>query len=119
MKKVIVLLGTLFFQKLSNFAPMFFKRISKLLAVLLTMATLMQSSESIGELLNLKLVQNVSLDFDGDHEEQDIEKEKDKIKSGDAQTAKYFDFTAEKLEHQFLFKYINFIEIPFPPPDFW
>jgi hypothetical protein len=119
MKKVIVLLGTLFFQKLSNFAPMFFKRISKLLAVLLTMATLMQSSESIGELLNLKLVQNVSLDFDGDHEEQDIEKEKDKIKSGAAQTANYFDFTAEKLEHQVLFKYINFIEIPFPPPDFW
>ena len=118
MKKVIVLLGTLFFEKLSNFAPMFFKRISKLLAVLLTMATLMKSSESIGELLNLKLVQNVSLDFDGDHEEQDIEKEKDKIKSGDAQTAKYFDLTAEKLEHQVLFKYIYFIEIPFPPPDF-
>ena len=48
-----------------------------------------------------------------------LPKEKDKIKSGDAQTAKYFDFTAEKLEHQVLFKYINFIEIPFPPPDFW
>jgi hypothetical protein len=116
--KVIVALNPFFSKKLSTFAPMFYKKIKGLIATLLAMATLLQSSEAVKELFNLKSAQNISVDFEGDLEEQDIEKEKDKINSGDAQTAKSYDYASEKLEHQILFTYINFIEIPFPPPDF-
>ncbi|MGB2313114.1 MAG: hypothetical protein ACPH4K_06800 [Flavobacteriaceae bacterium] len=104
---------------MSNFALMFSKGINNLIATLLTMATLLQSSGAIENLFSMKSFQNsnINLDVEGDFEEQDVEKQKDKI-NYDAQSTKPYDFAAEKLEHQILSTYINFIEIPFPPPDF-
>ena len=98
---------------------MFPKGINNLIATLLTMATLLQSSGAIENLFSIKSFQNsnINLDVEGDFEEQDVEKQKDKINYDD-QSTKPYDFAAEKLEHQILSTDINFIEIPFPPPDF-
>lgn len=103
--------------KLTNFEFMHSKRVNTIVALFLTFAMLLHSTGPVLGTFNIKSLQSIGVDFEGDFELEDVEIQKDKISSNGGSSPRLFGLVAECTEHQTLYSYIYFLEIPSPPPD--